>query len=175
MCDLQHKTALHDRYSRSILITSVIIWYEVDEVAVETLQRSRASGASVHGELQPALLHRTSLAAQLVPPDVLDAADMPLLDRRMPVVAQPEGESSTSMSAWIRIVVLSVPLVQRRQCFSSSLRVMCCETSANAMPLPPSCTGLASLSKARSPASHSKMQVHIFGRKMEYRGWVSVV
>ena len=91
MCDLQHKTTLHDRYSRSILITSVITWYEVDEVVVETLQRSRASGASVHGELQPTLLHRTSLAAQLVPPDVLDAADMPLLDRRMPAVSQPEG------------------------------------------------------------------------------------
>ncbi len=90
MCDLQRKTTLHGRYSRSILITSVITWYEVDEVAVETLQRSRASGASVHAELQPALLHRTSLAAQLVPRDVLDAADMPLLDRCMPVVSQPE-------------------------------------------------------------------------------------
>ena len=85
MCDLQHKTTL-----RSILITSVITWYEVDVVAVETLQRSRASGASVHGELQPALLHCTSLAAQLVPRNVLDAADMPLWDRRMPVVSQPE-------------------------------------------------------------------------------------
>ena len=64
-----------------MLITSVITWYEVDEVVVKTLQRRRASGASVDGKLQPALLHRTSLAVQLVPCNVLDAGDMPLLDR----------------------------------------------------------------------------------------------
>ena len=67
------------------------------------------------------------------------------------------------------------PLMQRRQCFSSSLRVLCCETSANGMPLPPNCTCLASLRRAGSPASHSKMQVDSFERKTDYRGWVSVV
>ena len=117
MCDLQHKTTL-----RSILITSVITWYEVHKVLVKTLQRRRASGASVSGKLQPALLHRTSLAVQLVPRDVLHSGDMPLLGipRRLdaivveqthPMVSQPEGTSMTSMSAWIRIVVLSVPMV----------------------------------------------------------------
>ena len=42
------------------------------------------------------------------------------------------------------------------------------------MPLPASCTCLASLSRARSATSHSKMQVASFERKTEYRGWVSV-
>ena len=80
MCDLQQKTALHDRDSHSILITSVITWYEVDEVAVEALQRRRASSASVNRKLEPALLQGTRLTVQLEPSDVLDAADMPLQD-----------------------------------------------------------------------------------------------
>ena len=56
MCDLQHKTTL-----RSILITSVITWYEVDKVVVKTLQRRRASGSSVSGKLQPALKDKDGL------------------------------------------------------------------------------------------------------------------
>ena len=71
-------------------------------------------------------------------------------------------------SACISSVVLSVPLVQRRQCFSNSLRVMCCETSAYDIPFADSCACLASpLSRARSPASHSKMQADSFDRKTE--------
>ena len=80
MCDLQQKTTLHDRDSHSILITSVITWYEVDEVVVEALQRRRTSGASVDRKLEPALRHRTCLTVQLVVRYILDAADMPLLD-----------------------------------------------------------------------------------------------
>ena len=75
---------------------------------MKTLQRRRASGASVHGELQPTFAEGTSLVVQLVLRDILDAADMPLLARRMPVVSKPEGESSTSMSAWIRIFILQL-------------------------------------------------------------------
>ena len=120
MCDLQQETTLHDRDSHSILITSVITWYEVDEVAAKALERRRSSGASVHRKLDPALLQGTRLTVQLQPVDVLDAADMPMLNGPLRLDAlvveetHPEGESRTSMSAWMRIVVSSAPLVRRR-------------------------------------------------------------